>query len=156
MGESGGPNDCLNWLVFQACNVMYDGSLVPGQGLEDAGALYPFQRWAAAFNGLHSMLGYHSQMYYPCDTPAAFAKNMLGANGVAQTIVQAWMNACLATQVDTPGVPTNTVPYAMGLIDQSGAMDADDYYPGKGKNTMGPPIPPSQVNGGWWAEYMSP
>jgi hypothetical protein len=151
-----GPNDVLNWLGFHSCNVLqYDANNIddisPPTVPPNPNALYAWQRWGGAFNGLHMMLGYHTHVWYPLGTPAAFANTMLtgyvfgGTQQAPQTIANAWVIAAYNTQ------PGGTVAAVMGPIGPGGVWDIFDYYPGKGP--MGPSIPPSQITGWWYINY---
>ena len=143
-----GPNDYLNWLSLFSCEVlMYNANNPNDAAAPHAGGLYAWQRWGGAFNGLHIMLGYHTECFYPCGTPALFANNMLGCNGQgAQNIVSAWFNASHASQSGN-GIVVR--PAAMGPIGQRFVWDFNDWYPGKG--AMGPSLLPrlGQIRG-WW------
>jgi Family of unknown function (DUF6345) len=144
---SEGPNDTLNWLLLDDCDMLDQAD---GSGFNVA------QRWGAAFNGLHVLAGFSSLDYGDGPFENAVATNILGVNGPPQTIVQSWFNAAQATGAGTPA--------AMGPALSTGnklfwMADLQDYYWGKG--TVGPTIVPSNYptdNVGWWylTETSSP
>jgi hypothetical protein len=140
-----GPNDTLYWLLQDCCNTM-DIAADDPEGLNVA------KRWGPAFNGLHIMTGFASTAYPDGtgDFEYDFAANMLGLGGASpETIVQAWFNACDATDFGKAA--------AMGPLLYSGGLligsDQADFYWGKG--AVGPTIVPSEYPAseiGWW--YM--
>jgi hypothetical protein len=149
-----GPNDYLYWLGFSSCLVLqYNSNDASDSSAPVPGGQYAWNRWGDAFNGLHIMLGYQTEMIYGIGTPGTFAQNTLGLTffGIPwiapQSIMQAWFNAALAIQPISEGYG---YPAAMGQLGPGGVCDSGDYYPGKG--SMGPTIAPAQRTG-WW--YMN-
>jgi len=126
-----GPNDRLYWLA---------GLLCDGLDETDSDGLSTSDRWGAAFGGLHIFTGFASEAAYSAGAfPKAFAENILGVSGPAQTIKDAWFNASTSTVEGTAA--------AMGPITTAGVSDLNDYYVGKG--TRGPSIPQARI-AGWW------
>jgi hypothetical protein len=133
------PNDNLQWLAMYACQILEDDSSNPS----------PWLRWGAAFNGLHSMLGFETNasdngVGFMTDFPG----NILGATP-PQTVVQGWLNAAIANQMGTPA--------AMGPIFNLdilgitlGIYNYNDHYWGKG--TVGPNILQSMIDGWWYIQ----
>jgi hypothetical protein len=172
--------DCLNWLVFDGCEVLAFNRTslfaLPTDSTNDLSAgNYWYQRWGPAFNGLHSMLGFGSFGVGGQDTSLAFANNL---QAPLFPIVSAWADAVMQTQppVAPPnaGEPSNApnggepiVAAAMGPIATDGATDFWDTYSsslsgGQVSNILGPSIPPPnnvfapsvlpQISG-WWYFY---
>ncbi|MGO8926133.1 MAG: DUF6345 domain-containing protein [Limisphaerales bacterium] len=166
-----GPNDSLNWIGFFACNMLQWNINDPNDNsAQKPGSVYAPQVWINAFNGLHLMLGYHSEYYRGCcgedNTPGDFANLMLGNNGYgAQTILNAWF---LATERDQPegfnlfycniGCTAYVWPAAMGplgpLVEGVGLFGTAyynqwigevEYYP----TSVNQGLSPSQIEG-WW------
>ena len=126
-----GPNDRLYWLAGLLCD-----ALDP----TDGGGLTPHQRWGAAFGGLHIFTGFASGAAYSAGAfPKAFAEDILGVNGPAQTIKNGWFNASSSTN--------EGLAAAMGPITTGGVSDLNDYYIGKG--SRGPTISGAAITG-WW------
>ena len=133
------PNDQLQWLPMYACNLLENDATWPS----------PWLRWGPAFNGLHSLLAFHTEAYDSNSFVSDFSIGFLGFPIFfePQTIVQAWLNAANATDIGTPA--------AMGPIVNLdidgftfGISDYGDYYWGKG--TVGPTLPQELVNGSWY------
>jgi hypothetical protein len=158
-----GPNDNLDWLCLYGCEVLQFSPSNFNPCNTDSSSDFPpsatdaaWNRWGGAFNGLHFMLGFHTDMWYvPTETAGPFAQNMLGTFAIIvvvppQTIVQAWLNASSATQGNVPCSSSTAPPVvaaAMGPIGPGGVTDMNDYYWGRG--SVGPSIPPSDITG-WW------
>jgi Family of unknown function (DUF6345) len=131
------PNDQLQWLAMYACNLLE----------ADASAPSPWQRWGPAFNGLHSLLAFHTEAADSNSFCFDFPLNFLGFFILPpQTIVQAWLNAANAANIGTPaamGPIFNIDLFGLTL----GISDYGDHYWGKG--AVGPTIPQDLING-WW------
>jgi hypothetical protein len=133
------PNDQLQWLPMYACNLLEN----------DANAPSPWLRWGPAFNGLHSLLAFHTEALDSHSFVSDFPLGFLGLPlfGLEpQTIVQAWLNAANATDIGTPAamgpiVNVDVLGITLGISDY-----ADHYW---GKGTVGPTIPQALING-WW------
>ena len=132
------PNDQLQWLPMYACNLLEN----------DANAPSPWLRWGPAFNGLHSVLAFHTEALDSNSFVSDFSLGFLGFPLFfePQTIVQAWLNAANATNIGTPAAMGPIVNIdVLGIT--LGISDYADYYWGKG--TVGPTIPQELING-WW------
>ncbi len=126
-----GPNDRLYWLAGLLCDCLDP---------TDGDGLTPDQRWGPAFGGLHIFTGFSSGAAYSAGAfPKAFAENILGVGGAAQTIKDGWFNASNATNEGSAA--------AMGPITTGGVTDLNDHYIGKG--SRGPTISGAAITG-WW------
>jgi Family of unknown function (DUF6345) len=135
--RSWGNND-EEWLCLLSCEVLQD----------DWNGLKAWQRWGQNFDGLHGLYGFHTLAYAGTGFPFSFAQNMSGWPfispwGSPMTILNAWFSAAHSRGTGTPA--------AMGPIGPGGAMDAGDYYWGKGP--VGPTIRASQIHGWWYMSY---
>jgi hypothetical protein len=135
------PNDKLQWLAMYACNLLQN----------DAAAPSPWLRWGPAFNGLHSLLAFHTEAADSNDFCFNWPLGFLGfslpfIDLQPQTIVQAWLNAANAANIGTPAAmgPIMNIDF-LGIT--VGISDYADHDWGKG--TVGPTIPQGQING-WW------
>ena len=176
-----GPNDTLDWLALEACNVLQYNN----DNLNDSSApvysstnFYAWQRWGGAFHGLHMMLGYHTEGIAGKGAPGVFAASMLGTGSQTAplTLVAAWFHAAL-TLGNLPGTAEldfksgPVIPAAMGPVTSmlyysvTGRVqlvgqfsDINDYYPVNGW-PMGPSFIVPTAQTGWWylhAEMSSP
>jgi len=132
-----GPNDNLNWLLMDCCDVLDE---------TNSSGLTPDQRWGPAFGGLHILTGWNSEEAVGDGSfEEQFALDMLGGLiplfNPPQQVVQAWFNSAHAAGID------HGIPAAMGPNGPGGICDYFDYYWGKG--AVGPTIPPSKITG-WW------
>jgi hypothetical protein len=107
---SGFNTQILNWMLFDAPNVLQYNANNPGDLTSLSGGFYPWQRWGPAFNGLHMMLGWHNTPAAGYDTAGYFA-TLMTASGTFNpfndevvstcppvlSIVQAWMDATTET-----------------------------------------------------------
>jgi hypothetical protein len=133
------PNDQLQWLPMYACNLLEN----------DAAAPSPWLRWGPAFNGLHSLLAFHTEAADSHSFVSDFPLGFLGLpffGPEPQTIVQAWLNAANATDIGTPAAMGPVVNLDVRGV-TLGISDYADYYWGKG--TVGPTLPRELING-WW------
>ena len=121
----------LEWLALYSCQVLGKG----GDGQE------PFRNWKQEFDGLHLLLGFHSNARVNNNFSGKFAANMLSSN---MTVLQAWVDA-----VDDENVGDCVV---MGVFRRSdGAWNYNDHFHGKG--SVGPDISGSSIGLGW---YIAP
>jgi hypothetical protein len=131
------PNDQLQWLAMYACNLLQ----------KDASAPSPWGRWGPAFNGLHSLMAFHTEA---ADSNSFCFNWPLGFLGFfilqPQTIVQAWIHAANAANIGTPAAmgPMFSIDVAGFKL---GISDYGDYYWGRG--AVGPTLPQSLINS-WW------
>jgi hypothetical protein len=123
-----GPNDTLEWLLLDDCEMLdaLDGS-----------NLNVVQRWSAAFGGLHVLTGFASLGYGDGPFEGGVADNVLGIGTSAQTIVQSWFNSSAATAAGTAAAMGPAVEVAPNIF----ICDFDDYFWGKGP--VGPTLVPS-------------
>ena len=131
------PNDRLQWLAMYACNLLES----------DASAPSPWLRWGPAFNGLHSLLAFHTEALDSNSFCFDFPLGFLGFLFLPpQTIVQSWLNAANAAGIGTPAAmgPIFNID-VLGIT--FGVSNYGDYYWGKG--SVGPTIPRQLING-WW------
>ena len=133
------PDDQLQWLPMYACNLLENDATWPS----------PWLRWGPAFNGLHSLLAFHTEALDSHSFVSDFPLGFLGFPFLGlepQTIVQAWLNAANATDIGTPAAMGPVVNVdVLGII--LGISDYADHYWGKG--TVGPTLPQGLING-WW------
>jgi hypothetical protein len=121
-----------------ACNLLENDTNAPS----------PWLRWGPAFNGLHSVLAFHTEALDSNPFVSDFAVGFLGFPPflAPQTIVQAWLNAANATDIGTPAAMGPIFNLDVGGF-TLGICDYADYYWGKG--TVGPTLPQELING-WW------
>jgi hypothetical protein len=125
-----GTNGRLYWLAGLICQCLDSTD----------GAHTAAQRWGPAFGGLHIFTGFASDANNSAGAFAkAFAEDILGVHGPAQTILVAWVNASNSYNVGDAA--------AMGPITIGGVSDLNDYYIGKG--SRGPTIATADITG-WW------
>jgi hypothetical protein len=124
-----GPNDTLEWLLLDDCNML---------DLFDSANLNVVQRWGPAFGGLHVLTGFASEGYGDGAFEGGVADRVLGVNGqTAQTIVQSWFNSASATGAGTAAAMGPAIEIVPGFF----ICDYGDYFWGKGP--VGPTIVPS-------------
>jgi hypothetical protein len=127
-----GPNDRLYWLVGLLCDCL---------DTSDSMGNTKGSQWAPAFGGLHIFTGFAS---LAADSggafPKSFAEKILGVSTKAETIKNAWFDACTSNNIGKAA--------AMGPITTSGVSDLNDCYIGQG--SMGPDIGPNNPITGWW------
>ena len=123
-------NKDLEWLAILSCQVMID----------TWSGLNRFDRWRQEFDGLHLMLGFHTNATAWASFSGAFANNMLQADPM--TVRQAWFEAIESDQ------PDGRVGTVMGVF-RSGdfASNCNDYFWGHG--SVGPDIRNSDIGGNW-------
>ena len=142
-GAWGGPHpqDRLQWLAMYACNLLESDSSAPA----------PWARWGPAFDGLHSLMAFHTEAGDSNDFCFDFPLDFLGLSVFVftippKTIVQSWLSSAQAADIGTPAAmgPITDIDF---LGQRLGIWNYGDYYWGKGP--VGPTIPKSQING-WW------
>lgn len=119
----------LEWLALLSCQVLKD----------DWSGMSHFDRWKQEFDGLHLLLGFHTNAYAWSSFSGEFADNMLKSSPM--TVKTAWFEA---TDTDQPA---SVVPVVMGVLDQNGMSNVNDYFWGKG--SVGPDIRGSAITGYW-------
>jgi hypothetical protein len=131
-------NQDLEWLALVSCQVLAQNSTGSG------GQWY--QRWAQEFDGLHLLLGFHTNASDWSGFGHRFADWMLGRRIATVTLPPvpvraAWFQAAKEQQ------PTGTVAAVMGVFGRGGVTNYNDYFHGKGP--VGPDIRGSDITG-WW------
>ncbi|MES9940718.1 MAG: DUF6345 domain-containing protein [Candidatus Thiodiazotropha sp. 6PLUC2] len=119
----------LEWLALLSCQVLKD----------DWSGMSRFDRWKQEFDGLHLLLGFHTNAYAWSSFSGEFADNMLKSNPM--TVKTAWFEA---TDTDQPA---SVVPVVMGVLDNNGMSNVNDYFWGKG--SVGPDIRDGDIIGYW-------
>ena len=121
----------LEWLALYSCQVLGKG----GDGQE------PFRNWKQEFDGLHLLLGFHTNASVSNGFSGAFASNMVDSN---MTVLQAWFEAIDDHQ------PNDRVGIVMGVFRASDwVWNYSDHFHGKG--SVGPDISGSSIGLGWYA-----
>lgn len=120
----------LEWLALYSCQVMGKG----GDGQE------PFRNWKQEFDGLHLLLGFHTNARVSNQFSGKFASNMLSSN---TTVRYAWFDAIDDHQ------PNDREGVIMGVFRASdNAWNYNDHFHGKG--SVGPDIRGSNIGLGWY------
>ncbi len=120
----------LEWLALYSCKVMGKGS----DGKE------PFRNWNQEFNGLHLLLGFHTNAQANNQFSGAFASNMVNAN---MTVLQAWFDAIDDHQ------PNDRIGIVMGVFRKDdGVWNYNDHFHGKGP--VGPDIRSNRIGARWY------
>jgi len=135
------PKASLYWLCLLSGKVLAYPYSDPATFQKDG----PWKRWGPAFNGLHILTGFQTEVVGGTGFPKRFAYDM--CNGL--TIQQAWFAAAAACGAGTPA--------AMGpmCLSSSGwVSDLHDNYWGAG--TVGPTIPKKQIKGWWYLQETLP
>jgi hypothetical protein len=134
------PGDRLQWLAMYACNLLQSDSDAPS----------PWLRWGPAFNGLHSLLAFHTEAGDSHSFCSDFPVGFLGLSSIftfaPRTIVQSWLSAADATNIGTAAAMGPITNVTVGGRTY-GVSDYGDFYWGKG--SVGPTISRQQING-WW------
>ncbi len=121
----------LEWLALYSCQVLGRGT----DGQE------PFRNWKQEFDGLHLLLGFHTNAAVRNAFSGAFASNMVDSN---MTVLQAWFEAIDDHQ------PNDRVGIVMGVLRASdNVWNYNDHFHGKG--SVGPDIRGSDIGLGWYA-----
>jgi hypothetical protein len=131
-------NQDLEWLALVSCQVL-------AQNATGSGGQW-YQRWAQEFDGLHLLLGFHTNAYDWSGFGHRFADWMLGRKVLSTTlpaipIRAAWFQASKEQQ------PTGTKAAVMGVYGAGGVSNYNDYFHGKGP--VGPDIRGNAI-AGWW------
>ncbi|MET0068317.1 MAG: DUF6345 domain-containing protein [Candidatus Thiodiazotropha sp.] len=126
--EDWGDKD-LEWLALLSCQVLED----------DWAGMSRFDRWKQEFDGLHLLMGFHTNAYAWMSFSGEFADNMLKSSPM--TVRTAWFEAVDSDQ------PSGVVPVVMGVLDVNGMSNVNDYFWGKG--SVGPDIRDGDITGYW-------
>ena len=101
----------------------------------------PFRNWKQEFEGLHLLLGFHTNAAVRNAFSGAFASNMVDSD---MTIRQAWFEAIDDHQ------PNDREGVVMGVFRAGdSAWNYNDHFHGKG--SVGPDIRGSDIGLGWYA-----
>jgi hypothetical protein len=131
-------NQDLEWLALVSCQVLARDA--PG-----GGGLW-HQRWGQEFDGLHMILGFHTNAYDWSGFGGRFADWMMGRKIGFVTmpplpIRAAWFQATKEQQ------PSGVVAAVMGVYGQGGLTSYNDYFHGKGP--VSPDLRGTAI-AGWW------
>lgn len=130
--EDWGDKD-LEWLALLSCQVLKD----------DWSGMSRFDRWKQEFDGLHMLLGFHTNAYAWSSFSGEFADNMLKSSPMS--VRQAWFSATDTNQ------PNHVQPVVMGVFRNDGVSNMNDHFWGKG--SVGPDIRDGDI-GGYWSIKM--
>ncbi|MCD6596570.1 MAG: hypothetical protein J7L04_02710 [Bacteroidales bacterium] len=120
----------LEWLALYSCQVMGRGN----DGQE------PFRNWKQEFDGLHLLLGFHTNAAVRNQFSGAFAKNMVDSK---MTVRQAWFEAIDDHQ------PNDRIGIVMGVLRKGdNVWNFNDHFHGKG--SVGPDIRGNSIGLGWY------
>ena len=130
----------LEWLALYSCQVLKLDSTTSVVG-----------RWGQEFDGLHILLGFHTNAAANMGFTGEFAHNMLRNpflwwNNPMKVRV-AWFDATDSHQ------PNGRVAVAMGPIRSGNVSNFNDYFHGKGP--VGPDIPSGSIVGWWVYSFTS-
>ena len=121
----------LEWLALYSCQVLGRGA----DGQE------PFRNWKQEFDGLHLLLGFHTNAQANFDFANKFASDMVDAN---MTVLCSWLDAVDDHQ------PDDRVGIVMGVLRASdNVWNFCDHFHGKG--AVGPDIRGDDIGPGWYA-----
>lgn len=134
-------NQDLEWLALVSCQVLAYNS--PGNGG------YWYQRWGQEFDGLHMILGFHTNAYDWSGFGNRFADWMLGRKIGFVTlppipIRAAWFQATKEQQ------PSGVVAAVMGVYGPGGVTSYNDYFHGKG--SVSPDLRQGDYAGWWYVQ----
>jgi len=131
-------NGDLEWLALLSCQVL--------KHTWDSKSWYT--RWIPDFDGLHIMLGFHTNAHDWDNFGYAFADWLHGRYGILPPVRvrDAWFLAKSQEQ------PASNIAVAIGVIGPGGCTDMNDYFHGRGP--VGPDIRASQVQGGWRLSFQ--
>jgi len=164
LGQLGAHN--LDWMVFEACDTLcYNKNSINGFPTPDTNPqdYNIYNTLGPNFSGLHMLLGFNTSAVGAVGTAESFA---FWLHFPGFQIPLDWFLATEQTQPATipanvqnlpPGVPVGSpiVPAAMGPISANGIADFwDPFVPVPPILTMGPSIPPSMIQG-WWYAWVS-
>ena len=119
----------LEWLALLSCQVLK----------HDWSGMSHFDRWKQEFDGLHMLLGFHTNAYAWMSFSGEFADNLLKSSPMK--VRTAWFEA---TDTDQPN---GVVPVVMGVYGHNGESNINDYFWGKG--SVGPDIRDGDIAGYW-------
>ncbi len=120
----------LEWLALYSCQVLGRGS----DGQE------PFRNWKQEFDGLHLLLGFHTNAAVRNEFSGAFAGNMVDSK---MTVRQAWFEAIDDHQ------PNDRIGIVMGVLRKGdNVWNFNDHFHGKG--SIGPDIRGNSIGLGWY------
>jgi len=131
-------NQDLEWLALVSCQVL-------ARDAPSSGGLW-YQRWGQEFDGLHMILGFHTNAYDQSGFGGRFADWMMGRKIGLVTlpplpIRAAWFQATKEEQ------PSGVVAAVMGVYGQGGLTSYNDYFHGKGP--VSPDLRGTAI-AGWW------
>ncbi|SMF06917.1 DUF6345 domain-containing protein [Pseudobacteriovorax antillogorgiicola] len=125
----------LEWLALLSCQVLKDSW----------SSMSRFERWKQEFDGLHLLLGFHTNAYAWSSFSGKFADNMVRQPFLwwnkPMKVKDAWFSAKDTNQ------PSGVVAVAMGVFRYDGVSNMNDYFWGKG--SVGPDIRDSDIAGYW-------
>ncbi|MBF0441417.1 MAG: hypothetical protein HQK54_05895 [Oligoflexales bacterium] len=125
----------LEWLALLSCQVLTD----------TWGGMNRFNRWKQEFDGLHLLLGFHTNAYAWSSFSGEFAHNMVRNPFLwwnkPMMVRQAWFDAVSDEQ------PSGVVAVVMGVMRSDGVSNINDYFWNKG--SVGPDIRGSSISGYW-------
>ena len=104
-----------------------------------------WQRWGAAFDGLHQINSFHTVSNHSSDHGVQYATYLLRSNPLP--VRKAWAAASIDDQ------PPSVVWANMGVIGANGSVNMNEYFWNKG--AVGPDIPASAVTGYWYIRGTS-
>ncbi|MDZ7706782.1 MAG: DUF6345 domain-containing protein [Trueperaceae bacterium] len=117
----------LEWLALYSCQVLRD----------DWSGLSYFDRWRDEFDGLHMILGFHTNAYVRDNFSREFASNLVDHD---MRVRSAWMKASDDTQ------PTGVAARVVGVYG-SGASSINDHFWGHG--SVSPDLRGDAIVGRW-------
>ena len=127
-----GDND-LEWLALLSCQVLR----------KEHGGDSVFDRWKQEFDGLHLLLGFHTNAYTQSSFSGEFAKNLVDRD---MTVRQAWFKAVDDAQPD--GVDA----IVMGVMGEDGTAAMNDHFWGKG--SVSADIRGGDIRGYWYISHI--
>jgi hypothetical protein len=126
--EDWGDTD-LEWLALLSCQVL----------TQEWNGMSRFDRWKQEFDGLHLLLGFHTNAYAWMSFSGEFADNLLKNSPL--TVRSAWFEATDTNQ------PNSVSPVVMGVFGNSGETNVNDYFWGKG--SVSSDIRDGDIGGYW-------
>jgi hypothetical protein len=123
-------NGDVEWMSLFTCLIL--------EG--ESGGKAWWQRWGAAFHGLHQINSFHTVSYHSSSHGGKYANYLLRTNPMR--VRTAWAQASIDDQ------PSDVVWASMGAIGPGGSVNLNDYFWGKG--SVGPDIPVGQKTGYWY------